>query len=184
MRALLFALVALTIVVGCSVGGDGPRLIASQRLPDDVQTLTDDTWEAFLASFPAQARCIGRPHLVLVDDIEAGAAEYLPLTRTIEIEIPTSPQRYSESLVHELGHHLERSCAVREEIGPAILDGQGFDPDTAWSTNPAWEDRPSEHFAEAVVERVLGERITHGDLIAVNSETLDTVSRWSTPWDG
>lgn len=161
----------------------GPSIDARQSLPDDVALLTETTWDRFEAAFPAQARCLTDVELELVDDVAGGAARYVESEHLILIEIPTSPRRYVESLTHELAHHLEASCDAELAIGAAIRAAQGIGPQVAWEGGEAWEARPTEQYAEAVLEYVTGDRFTHADVIDVSTEAVEIVEAWATGTD-
>ena len=156
-----------------------PRIQASQDLPDDVSRLTDETWVRFTEVFSAKSECLGDVTLRLVEEVADGAARYVPSSSLVEIEIPTTPPRFQESLVHELGHHLEQVCSVQLEIGAAFREAQGFDVRREWRGGRVWAERPSEHFAESVVQLVLGARQTHADIIELTPAAVDVVSRWA-----
>jgi hypothetical protein len=155
-----------------------PRLEIPQEVPAEVTELSMDTWDSFLAAFPAQHDCIGTVTVRLTRSVEGGDALYRSSERTILIEIPTTPERFPESLAHELGHHLESACGAAEELGTAFRRSQGLEPDSPWSGSDPWFESPSEQFAETVVELVLGERITHPDIVTLDDATLDLVREW------
>ena len=158
----------------------GPSIDPRQQLPEDVALLTASTWDRFEAAFPAQAGCLTDVELELVDEVAGGAARYIATERLILIEIPTSPRRYVESLTHELAHHIDSSCGVELAIGTAIKQAQGIPPQVTWEGVEAWEDRPTEQFAETVVQYVTADRYTHADVIDVSEEALGIVREWAT----
>lgn len=172
------AVVALLVSGTVWAAGLGPRMLVPQGVPDDVSAIVDRTWPAFLGAFPARHECIGDVTLLLVFDVEGGAASYRPEEATIRIEIPTTPERFEESLAHELGHHLEHRCPVATEIGAEFLAAQDMDADAEWFHRDPWFDSPTEHFAESVVQIVLGERRIHADRITLSSEAIATVREW------
>ena len=176
---MLSAAVAVLTATTWAAFEIGPSIDPRQELPDDVALLTATTWDRFEAAFPAQASCLTDVELELVDDVPLGAARYVASERLILIEIPTSPRRYAESLTHELAHHLETSCDAELAIGAAIKEAQGIDAQVAWAGAEAWEARPTEHYAETVVEYVTGDRLTHADTIDVSEEALAVVERWA-----
>ena len=179
----------LTLIVGFALAGLlgvavwwaaslGPRIKVPQGVPADVSEIVDRTWPVFLDTFPARTGCIGDVTLLLVFDVEGGAAVYAPDNATIRIEIPTTPERFEESLVHELGHHLEHRCDPVESIGDAFVAAEGLDPETAWFDRDRWFEAPTEHFAEAVVQLTLGERRIHADRFTVRDASLRLVADW------
>ncbi len=157
----------------------GPSIDPRQRLPHDVALLTASTFDRFRAAFPGQVACLTDVELELVDDVDGGAARYVESERLILIEIPTSPRRYVESLIHELAHHLDAGCDAEPAIGAAIKRSQGIEPQVPWQGTDEWEARPTEHYAETVVEYVTGDRYTHADVIDVSEEALDVVRAWA-----
>lgn len=174
----LVVVVALLVSGTVWAAGLGPRMLVPQGVPDDVSAIVDRTWPAFLEAFPARHECIGDVTLLLVFDVEGGAASYRPGEATIRIEIPTTPERFEESLAHELGHHLEHRCRVVDEIGAEFLAAQGIDADVVWFDRDPWFESPTEHFAESVVQVVLGERRIHADRITLRPEAIATVRQW------
>jgi acetylornithine deacetylase/succinyl-diaminopimelate desuccinylase-like protein len=176
------AVSAVVVVVAAagwwSVAERRPSLEIPQEVPAEVTELSLATWKSYLAAFPAQRNCIGTVTMRLTRSVDGGDAMYRPPERTIYVEIPTTPERFPESLAHELGHHLESACNAEGELGEAFRASQGLPPDSAWSGSEPWYDSPSEHFAETVVEIVDGERITHQDIVILQPSTIDLVRAW------
>jgi len=156
----------------------GPRLVVPQDVPVEVTSLVDATWASFLDAFPAQRRCIGEVTLVLVRHVEGGDASFSPSERTIHIEIPTTPERFPESLAHELGHVVDRSCGGEAAVGDAFRLAQGIPATRGWSAGDHWFDEPSEQFAETVVQIVEGRRLLHADVFDVTDDAIAIVSDW------
>lgn len=179
-RGLLGAVAVGALLVSGAVwaAGLGPRMLVPQGVPDDVSAIVDRTWPAFLRAFPARHECIGDVTLLLVFDVEGGAASYRPDEATIRIEIPTTPERFEESLAHELGHHLEHRCPLIPEIGAEFLAAQKFEAGVEWFGRDPWFESPTEHFAETVVQIVLGERRIHADRITLSSRAIAIVRKW------
>lgn len=153
-----------------------PELIVSQEWPVEAERLITTEWEAFRQVFGGKG-CLTDVTLVAVRDMPHGDARYVRAERIIEIEIPTSPARFPESLVHELGHHLESSCSVESEIGADFMAAQGMTP--PWESGATWYDTPSEHFAEAVVQVVRQQRNTHKADIPLSPEAIEIVAGWA-----
>lgn len=178
------AIVALLVLVGAGLVGwwvraaDSPSIRLSQDLPDEADELVEETWRQFLATFGAQRDCLTDVELVVVRELAGGDAVYRRSDAQISILIPTSPLRFPESLVHELGHHLETVCDPVGEIGHRFLRAQGFSDASDWYEGETWFDTPSEHFAEAVVGLVRGERIVHPADVEVEPASLEIVRRW------
>lgn len=156
-----------------------PRLLYVQDAPADVRRETDATFDRFRGRFAARASCIDDVSVELVRAVDDGDARYVTADRRIEIQIPTTPARYRESLAHELAHHLERTCGEFGSLQVALEPLLGADG-VAWSRGPIWEETPSERFAEAVVELVNGARIRHVDTVPVDPAALELIARWGT----
>ncbi|MEJ7798975.1 MAG: hypothetical protein WKF60_00550, partial [Ilumatobacter sp.] len=159
-----------------AAGGGGGRLGIVQDLPDDVRAELDPTWAAFLDRFAGRRRCIADVEVLLVDHVDGGDARYVPDGARIEIEIPTTPARFRESLVHELAHHVERTCDDFGELR-TVLHAE-FGIDRPWSGGSTWVDIPAERWAEAVVQLVNGERILHASEMPVRRSVVDIVETW------
>ena len=178
--ALMLIAAALTLMGAAFAAFElGPSIEPRQSLPDDVAELTTSTWMAFERAFPSQAGCLSDVELELVDDVPGGAADYLVAEHLIRIEIPTSPRRFVESLTHELAHHLDEVCDGGGAIGAAFRAAQGIEAEVRWDRGEAWEERPTEQFAETVVEYVIGDRYTHADIIEVSNEAIEIVEDWA-----
>ena len=173
--------VAVAALLFADVGGAGTDRVAvptfTQQVPADVRRETGATWAAFTARFAARADCWDDVSIELVRVVDGGDARYVAADARIEIRIPTTPARYRESLVHELAHHVERTCAdfvsLRSALGPLLAGGT----DT-WFSGATWEAVPSERYAEAVVELVNEQRIRHEDDVPVDDEVIALVERW------
>ena len=176
MRSLLAA-VLITLVAG-ACGATESKLIPLQDLPDDVAALVDQTWGDFERGFAGRIECMAPVSLLLVADVPDGDAVYRRDPARIEIEIPTSPARFSESLVHELAHHLEATCPEHAQLRVSFLAAQGMLAASGWFDGDEWADVPSEHFAEAVVHVVNGDRILHDDVIRLTPEAIEAVRHW------
>lgn len=149
-----------------------------QPVPADVEAEVRAAVAEFVAVFEPRRDCIGGAAVELVATVGGGDARYRAEHALIEIEIPTTPERFRESLVHELAHHVEHSCADFDELRVAILELQG---ETAWASQPHWPDRPSEQWAETVVAIVLDERVRHGGEIPLDLELIELVAAWIAP---
>lgn len=175
----LLGVVASLLVVGCAWDGpvDSPSLATPQALPADVRAEVADVWASVVDAFAGHRDCIDGAELWLVTDVAGGDARYVVAASRVEIAIPTTPERFRESLAHELAHHVEHSCEsfdeLRAEIHP-ILGG-----DRPWSGGRPWEDVPSERWAETVVELVGIDRVRHADSVNVDDEVIARVRRWA-----
>lgn len=174
----LFGLGALAFVLVSSVRDDQRgRLIVVQDVPDDVRAELDTTWFRFIDRFAGRRDCIDDVTVLLVDDVEGGDARYVNGNARIEIEIPTTPARFRESLAHELAHHMERTCEEFESLR-AVLHPQFGGPERPWSGGEVWEEIPSELWAEAVVALVHGERLLHAGDMPIAPAVIDRVAVW------
>ncbi len=150
---------------GALGSSDLPRLIADDSVREDLQALAEETWSSFLTVFGARAACFGDVRLHAARDLGDRGA-YDPLTATATVRVPASAVMLQGALVHEWAHHIEFQCDAQSALRPAFLAAQGLPGDTPWRVSnlpasrseTAWADRPSEQYAEAVVELVLGRR--------------------------
>ncbi|MEO6651254.1 MAG: hypothetical protein ABIP17_01185 [Ilumatobacteraceae bacterium] len=180
--AALLASASLAIATGaCAIsstaaGDGGGRLTIVQDLPDDVRAVLDPAWAAFLARFDGRRSCIADVEVVLVDHVEGGDARYVESAAMIEIEIPTTPAKFRESLVHELAHHVERTCVEFGELRAELHARFGLE--RPWSDGATWADIPAERWAETVVQLVNGDRILHRSEMPLDRSVLDVVEAW------
>ena len=159
-------------------GSSDGELIVEQDVPLDVQAELDATWGRFIEAFAARRTCFADVSVELVRDVLGGDARYVTSEARIEIEIPTTPARFSESLVHELGHHVERTCSEFADMKAAMLARLGVSDD-AWTGGDVWEQTPSEIWAEGVVGLVNGERVLHGDEMPLDSSVVALIEAWA-----
>lgn len=178
MSRLRIVLLVLTLVVvaGARVDDHSPRLTADRGVPRDVQVLAQRTWATFLGAFPARQSCI--PDLKLLsawtlDD----RARYSPASADLLLRIPATAAQLETALVHEFAHHLEFQCPEHQGLRPGFLRAQGLAQETPWFEGGTWEAIPSELFAEATVEVVLGYRTIHRTL-RISEEARHLISAW------
>jgi len=155
-----------------------PVVRFAQAIPSDVEGEARAAIAEFTDVFGPRRACIPTAHVVLVRDVDGGDARYLADAAAIEIEIPTTPARFRESLVHELAHHVERACPAFADLRDEWLARSGA---VAWSGQERWEDRPTEQWAEAVVGLVLGERLLHGDEMTIDPDLVLLAGEWLDP---
>lgn len=171
-------MVTVGLAGGCTAEAASTPFVVVQDVPDDVRAELDDVWERFGRSAPARVDCVDEVTVVLVREVAGGDARYLADEQRIEIEIPTSPRRFRESVVHELAHHLDATCSevdpVREEI-LGVLDREA----EGWSVGETWFTTPDEIWAEALVEVVNGERVRFVRTMPVPPGVVDAVERWA-----
>jgi len=151
----------------------------------DFQALAEETWEQFVAVFQARQGCFGDVHLQAVYTLDSRAG-YDPDTATVTVYVPGTPAMLQSALVHEWAHHVEFQCPEQEEMRAGFLAAQRLPPDTPWRPDelPAglstdqWAALPSEQFAEATVELVLGGRPIAAKA-HVRQEAVAVVRRWA-----
>lgn len=177
-RIVLLTLVSLLsgyLVTGCSEAA--PELLFDSNVPSDLQELATDVWTELLDHFPARLGCI--------DDVTLRAAwelddrgEYQPETATVVVRVPGTAPTLSDELVHEFAHHIEFTCPDHVELRAAFLEAQGFPSETAWFTGTGWETTPSEQWAEAAVQYVLGSRSQRQGM-GIADDTVAVVRDWA-----
>ncbi len=175
---LLLVTVAGLAPAGCSRpnpprAAQAPRLIVDGSVADDFRALAQTTWDQFLAAFAARTTCFGDVTLAAAVDLTDRAA-YDPQTAVVTVRAPGTSAMLQSALIHEWAHHVEFQCAAQQEMRSAFLAAQGLPADTPWRLDDtpasarksgasypverAWADRPSEQYAEAAIELVLGRR--------------------------
>ena len=160
-----------------------PCLIVGPSVDEGFAALAADTWSRFLAVFAPLAPCLPDVHLQASYTLPVRAG-YDPATATVTVRVPGSAARLRAALIHEWAHHLEFQCPqTLDPLRPAFLAAEGFPPHAVWRPADAdtvadhWADLPSEHFAEAAIELVLGHNATPTQ-IRVRSETLAAMRAW------
>jgi hypothetical protein len=158
------------IVLGCASASQEPAkhrptLTFDPSVGSDLQALAQQTWEQFLTVFEARATCFGDVRLRAAYQLDSRAS-YDPDTATVTVRVPGTPAMLQSALIHEWAHHIEYQCPEQKDLRPAFLAAQGLEADTPWRPDdtPAnvlagdWAGTPSEQFAEATIELVLGRR--------------------------
>lgn len=180
------SVVAIAAVILSAAAGTAWALSARDRTPElslgdsvavDLAALTQGTFDEFTAAAPAVTHCLGSVRLeadIALDD----PARYDPGSATITLRVPATAPSLRASLVHELAHHVEHVCSSHEGLRPAFLVAQGHAPDTAWFGATAWQDRPSEQFAEAVVVAVLARRSRNLLRLQLEPAATQLVADW------
>jgi hypothetical protein len=162
-----------------------PRLIADDTVADDFRILAEETWGQFLTVFQARTDCFGDVYLRATYDLNNRAA-YDPDTATVTVRVPATPAMLQGALIHEWAHHIEFQCDAQKELRPAFLAAQGLPADTPWRTDytPAntpesdWANIPSEQYAEATIEVVLGSRQIP-TTARVSVEAVQVIATWA-----
>lgn len=173
----------VVLVVGVAAGvlllmrpDPGPALRFDGSVPEDLRAVAAASWDAFLAAHPQRLHCIPPVTLTAVWEL-ADRAEYRPGKAIVVIRVPGTAPNLSNSLIHEFAHHVEFTCPEHEELRSAFLEAQGFSATAAWFEGTAWETTPSEQYAEATTELVLGRR-THRGGVIVSDEAATIVRQW------
>ena len=180
LRSVVLVVMVLAATVwGALVRTDDndPRLQIAESVAADFASLATETFDDFVAAAPGAANCIGAPTLEATEELD-DLATYDQPSVTIRVRVPATAPSLQGSLTHELAHHVEVACASHLRLRPTFLAAQGHAPDTAWFGEGAWEDRPSEQFAEAVVEVVLGRRSRNRLRLRLAPEAVEVVSDW------
>lgn len=160
-----------------SCGGADPSLDIADDTPDDLAALAEDTFAEMVAAFPGRVGCLRGVTLEGVRTLDS-QARYLPESATLVVRIPATAPQLRRSLVHELAHHLEFACDEHESARPAFLAVQELADGTPWFTGASWEETPSEQWATAVVEHVLGERDPRSGIF-LQPRAVDLVATWA-----
>lgn len=181
VRAIAIAAIATLPLMGCGAdAGPDPVLVLDGSVATDFGALATLTFDEFIAYAPAVAPCIGTVRLAAATELDE-LAYYSADTATITVRVPATAPSLRDSLVHELAHHVEASCVSHEPMRADFLAAQGHEPDQDWFAASTWENTPSEQFAEAVVEHVLGERQRNLARIRLAPAALAIVAEWMSP---
>lgn len=158
-----------------------PQLIVNASVASDFEALALETWEQFLAAFQARVGCFSDVRLRATRTLD-NRAGYDPQTATVTVRVPGTRAMLQGALVHEWAHHLEFQCQAHQDLRPAFLSAQGLPLDTPWRPDDtpasAWADIPSEQYAEATIELVLGDRRIPTK-VRVTREAIHVVAEWA-----
>jgi hypothetical protein len=157
--------IAVVALAGGVVPARQPQLIVGESVDADFEALALQTWDAFLAVFRMRQGCFGDVWLEATYSLDSRAG-YDPDTATVTVLVPGTAAMLKSGLIHEWAHHVEFQCRAHEELQAAFLVAQNLAPGAPWRpagtttnlTTGEWADIPSEQYAEAVVELVLGGR--------------------------
>lgn len=161
-----------------------PSLIIGDSVAGDFRQVAEDTWTQFLAKFAYRQQCFGDVRLKASRTLTDRAA-YDPDSATVTVRVPGTVAMLQSALVHEWAHHVEFQCPEHEALREPFMAAQGFPAGTPWRPDalPAeipmrvWKEIPSENYAEATVELVLGRRqIPTG--VRVKREALAVLAAW------
>ncbi|MBN1659422.1 MAG: hypothetical protein JXA93_13545 [Anaerolineae bacterium] len=186
---LLALLVVLVGVVAAhsraAVHGTRPQLVIDDSVGADLDALTRETWDQFLAAFGGRTGCFGDVR-VRAAWVLGSRAAYDPGTATVTVRVPGTRAMLQSALIHEWAHHVEFQCPAHEALRPAFLAAQGLPPGSAWRPDrppadvPAseWAGIPSEQCAEAAIEVVLGGRPVPTN-VRLTREAVRVVQEWA-----
>ena len=175
---ILTVVAAATIAVALAIAraDHAPQLDFDSTVPDDLRAVAIDAWDEFLAAHPARVDCIDPINLKAAWELD-NRAEYHPGTATLVIRVPGTAPNLINDLTHEFAHHVEFTCPEHHELREAFLEAQDFPAKTPWFDGSAWETTPSEVYAEATIEAVLGRRTHHGG-VHISDEAIAVVRKW------
>jgi hypothetical protein len=132
-----------------------PDLRITGASPDDLRALIGATWDRFVEAFPARRSCLAPVTVQGAWELD-DRGSYEPGRRLVTVRIPGTAPNLRDSLVHEFAHHMEFTCPEQHDVRVPFLVAQAFPPSASWFEGASWETTPSEQFAEAVVQVVLG----------------------------
>lgn len=162
-----------------------PQLIIDDSVAHDFQALAVETWDKFLAVFQARTDCFGDVRLRATRTLDSRAT-YDPDSATVTVRVPGTAAMLQSALIHEWAHHIEFQCEEHKNLRRAFLRVQGLPPDTPWRPDntpahtpiSAWADIPSEQYAEATIELVLGRRQIPTK-VRVIKEAIRVIEEWA-----
>lgn len=138
----------------------------------------DAAWASFANAMPNIASCVPSVRVTEGSISGDGDAEYIYNEQRIRLQGSAPSEGLYESVVHELAHHADATCGMPTSTRAAFLEAQGFPVDASWDCGDAWETTPAEHFAEAIVQIVSGQRSLAQHLVELSPESLDLVREW------
>jgi hypothetical protein len=176
---LAMATGAVVVVLGAlgatRLADRSPTVTVRGEASPELRAVVDAAWGEFIDS---RSSCIADARVERVWELDDRAL-YSPAEHLIRLRVPGSAAQLEESLLHEFAHHLELTCPDHQELRSAFLDAQGFATGVDWFDAPRWKDRPSEHFAETVVERLASGDRYHRLTIDVTPEAVAIVEQWA-----
>jgi hypothetical protein len=169
MASLGIGAAALEVVPG------RPEVHFAAEVPDDLRAVASSTWDRFLQVLPARLGCMADVTLRGAWRFGTRGA-YDPRRRLVTVRIPGTASNLRATMVHEFAHHLEFTCSAQRRLRPHFLAAQGFPLTTPWRGGHAWAQIPSEQFAEAMVQVVLGAQ--HGGPVVIGPEAVQVIRHW------
>ena len=158
VRTAVLAIATVALVLGTATDGASarrPGIAFAAGVPSDLEALARATWQRFTDAFPARWRCVPTVRVSGAWRL-AVRARYDPVHRSVTVRIPGTAPTLRSTLVHEFAHHVEFTCPEQRTLRARFASAQGVPPGTPWFGGTTWERIPSEQFAEAAVQLVLG----------------------------
>ena len=170
--------ISMGIFSGCGAKSKPPpQLIFDDTVAADFRLLADETWALFRTTFATRTDCFGDVTLRTDPNLESRAA-YEPERAIVTVKVPGTPAFLQAALVHEWAHHVEFQCEAHHSLRPALLASLDLPSGTPWRTSHEWNESPSEQYAEAVVELVLGDHPLPTK-IRVKPESVAVLHSWT-----
>jgi len=162
-------------VVAVQAGPGRPAIHFADPAPQDLRDLATATWARFLDSIPARVGCV--PDVTL-----RGAwtfrnrASYDPDTEVVTLRIPGTAPNLAASMVHEFAHHVEFACAAQRPLRSRFMAAQGIPRGTPWRDGPEWSAIPSEQYAQAMIQVVMGRQLN--PLVPITPAAVAAIRDW------
>lgn len=170
---------ALVVIVMAVRGGDAgsPRLHFDDSVGSDLRAVAAFTWDRFLHAFNGRLECFGDVRLAASADL-GDRAGYHPETTTVTVRVPATAPLLEASLVHEFAHHVEFQCPEHRRLRSAFVSAQGSGHIAGWFDGDRWGAVPSEQYAEATVQLVLGRRLGSRP-VTLSPQAVAAVAAWA-----
>lgn len=173
----ILVIVVSFLVVAVFQVNHRPSMRVDRSVAFDLENIAVDAWDRFLDTFEARTDCIGDVTVSAVDGLDQQGG-YRAADRTIEVRVPIYESTAGNTILHELGHHLEQQCSDQASVRPDFLAAQGLAVDTPWFEGDRWETTPSEMWAEAVSRLVSGSQ-QRQNLVPITDDALEIMERWA-----
>jgi hypothetical protein len=181
-RRWLVAIVAVGAIASFGIGAAAdealpvrPEIRFGADVPDDLRALASSTWERLLWALPARSGCLADVTLRGAWRLGTRAA-YDPRRHLVTVRIPGTVPNLRATMVHEFAHHVEFTCREQRPLRARFLAAQGFPAMTPWRGGEAWARIPSEQFAEAMVQVVLGAQ--PDAVVVIRPDSLRLIRDW------
>ncbi len=160
-------------------GGDAgaPVLRFDESVGSDLRAVASVTWDRFRHAFAGRAGCFGDVRLAASADLPDRAG-YHADTATVTVRVPATASLLEASLVHEFAHHVEAHCPEHRLLRSAFVAAQGAGDSAGWFRGDGWEAIPSEQYAEATVQVVLGRRLGSRP-VRLSPQAVAAVAAWA-----